>query len=102
MLTLHYLDVLVDFLVRLGLHPLVLPVLYLQLLIVHTTLSNVAALSKLLHMQYVVCYIENTDIIPVLKYRVSNICLDLSMLPEAAKHDKLAEMPVLVSEDLAR
>ncbi len=52
-LTLYYLDVLVKSLMRLDLHPLTLPVFYLELLIALTTLSNEVALSKLLHMRYV-------------------------------------------------
>lgn len=52
MLTLYYLDVLVESLLSMALHPLTLPVLYLELAIATTTLSNSAALCKLLHMRY--------------------------------------------------
>lgn len=59
MLTLYYLDVLVESLLSMALHPLTLPVLYLELAIATTTLSNSAALCKLLHMRY------NTVPIPI-------------------------------------
>jgi hypothetical protein len=45
------LDVLVDSLRMLGLHPLTLPVLNLQLAIAMVTLPDSGALAKLYHMQ---------------------------------------------------
>lgn len=50
-LTVYYLDILVKSLRLLGLHPLTLPVLNLQLVITMVTLANSTALSKLLHMR---------------------------------------------------
>lgn len=52
MLTLYYLDILVESLLSLSLHPLALPVLHLELAIALTTLTHPASLCKLLHMRY--------------------------------------------------
>lgn len=50
--TLYYLDILVKSLMKLCLHPLVLPVLNLELIIALVTLTNNSALCKLIHMRY--------------------------------------------------